>query len=87
MNASDVAVAELAIAPGDLAGDGAPSAALREGPVRIRHLGMTPSVHPEAYVAPTAVLSGQVSVGGRLFTRAQVEPCISSVIACRQLLL
>jgi len=24
---------------------------------------MTPSVHPEAYVAPTAVLSGQVSVG------------------------
>ena len=63
MNASDVAVAELAIAPGDLAGDGAPSAALRGGPVRIRHLGMTPCVHPEAYVAPTAVLSGQVSVG------------------------
>jgi hypothetical protein len=63
MNASDVAVAELAIAPGDLAGDGAPSAALRGGPVRIRHLGMTPYVHPEAYVAPTAVLSGQVSVG------------------------
>jgi len=31
--------------------------------VRIRHLGMTPLVHPEAYVAPTAVLSGQVSVG------------------------
>ena len=31
MNASDVAVAELAIAPGDLAGDGAPSAVLREG--------------------------------------------------------
>ena len=29
----------------------------------IRHLGMAPSVHPEAYVAPTAVLSGQVSVG------------------------
>jgi len=24
---------------------------------------MTPSVHPDAYVAPTAVLSGQVSVG------------------------
>jgi carbonic anhydrase/acetyltransferase-like protein (isoleucine patch superfamily) len=63
MNASDVAVAELAIAPGDLAGDGAPSAALRRGPVRIRHLGMTPYIHPEAYVAPTAVLSGQVSVG------------------------
>ena len=31
--------------------------------MRIRHLGMTPLVHPEAYVAPTAVLSGQVSVG------------------------
>ena len=29
----------------------------------IRHLGMAPSVHPDAYVAPTAVLSGQVSVG------------------------
>ena len=31
--------------------------------MRIRHLGMAPSVHPEAYVAPTAVLSGQVSIG------------------------
>jgi carbonic anhydrase/acetyltransferase-like protein (isoleucine patch superfamily) len=31
--------------------------------MRIRHLDMTPSVHPEAYVAPTAVLSGQVRVG------------------------
>jgi carbonic anhydrase/acetyltransferase-like protein (isoleucine patch superfamily) len=36
---------------------------VRAGPVLIRHLGMAPSVHPEAYVAPTAVLSGQVSVG------------------------
>ena len=25
--------------------------------MRIRHLGMTPLVHPEAYVAPTAVLA------------------------------
>jgi carbonic anhydrase/acetyltransferase-like protein (isoleucine patch superfamily) len=29
----------------------------------IRHLGMAPSVHLKAYVAPTAVLSGQASVG------------------------
>jgi carbonic anhydrase/acetyltransferase-like protein (isoleucine patch superfamily) len=36
---------------------------VRAGPVLIRHLGMAPSVHPEAYVASTAVLSGQVSVG------------------------
>jgi carbonic anhydrase/acetyltransferase-like protein (isoleucine patch superfamily) len=28
----------------------------------IRHLDMTPSVHPEAYVAPTAVLSGDVRI-------------------------
>jgi carbonic anhydrase/acetyltransferase-like protein (isoleucine patch superfamily) len=53
----------LTTAPGDLAGDGAPSAALRGEPVRIRHLGGAPWVHPDAYVAPTAVLSGQVSVG------------------------
>src|SRR5437764_12043696 len=31
--------------------------------MRIRHLGKAPSVHPEAYVAPTAVLSGEVVVG------------------------
>jgi carbonic anhydrase/acetyltransferase-like protein (isoleucine patch superfamily) len=31
--------------------------------VRIRHLGLAPSVHPEAYVRPTADLSGQVNVG------------------------
>src|SRR3984885_16276063 len=31
--------------------------------MRIRHLDMVPSVHPEAYVAPTAVLSGEVRVG------------------------
>jgi carbonic anhydrase/acetyltransferase-like protein (isoleucine patch superfamily) len=33
------------------------------GLMRIRHLEMVPSVHPEAYVAPTAVLSGEVRVG------------------------
>jgi carbonic anhydrase/acetyltransferase-like protein (isoleucine patch superfamily) len=31
--------------------------------MNIRHLGMAPSIHPEAYVAPTAVLSGEVSIG------------------------
>ncbi len=31
--------------------------------MEIRHLESTPSVDPEAYVAPTAVLSGQVRVG------------------------
>lgn len=33
------------------------------GWVRIRHLGNGPDVHPDAYVAPTAVLSGDVRVG------------------------
>jgi carbonic anhydrase/acetyltransferase-like protein (isoleucine patch superfamily) len=31
--------------------------------MKIRHRETTPSVDPEAYVAPTAVLSGQVTVG------------------------
>jgi carbonic anhydrase/acetyltransferase-like protein (isoleucine patch superfamily) len=31
--------------------------------MKIRHRETAPSVHPEAYVAPTAVLSGQVTVG------------------------
>ena len=33
------------------------------GRMEIKHREITPSVHPDAYVAPTAVLSGQVSVG------------------------
>jgi len=36
---------------------------VHSGQMRIQHLGMAPSVHPEAYVAPTAVLSGDVRVG------------------------
>jgi carbonic anhydrase/acetyltransferase-like protein (isoleucine patch superfamily) len=36
---------------------------VHSGQMRIRHLGMAPSVHPEAYVAPTAVLSGDVRIG------------------------
>ena len=41
----------------------APSAVVHSGLVEIRHRDNTPSVHPDAYVAPTAVLSGQVQVG------------------------
>jgi len=48
---------------GSAAGDTAPRARARGGPMMIRHLGMAPSVHPGAWVAPTAVLSGQVSIG------------------------
>src|SRR5258708_27068881 len=33
------------------------------GEMRVRHLDMVPSVHPEAYVARTAVLSGEVRIG------------------------
>ncbi len=33
------------------------------GWVEIRHSDNTPAVHPDAYIAPTAVLSGQVRVG------------------------
>jgi carbonic anhydrase/acetyltransferase-like protein (isoleucine patch superfamily) len=64
MNPTDATVAELATTQGgSTSGDGARGAAVRTGPVRIRHLRGAPWVHPDAYVAPTAVLSGQVSVG------------------------
>jgi carbonic anhydrase/acetyltransferase-like protein (isoleucine patch superfamily) len=56
MNATNAAVAELA------AGS-PPGARVHSGHMRIRHLGQEPSIHPEAYVAPSAILSGQVSVG------------------------
>jgi carbonic anhydrase/acetyltransferase-like protein (isoleucine patch superfamily) len=36
---------------------------VHSGLVEIRHRESTPSIDPEAYVAPTAVLSGQVRVG------------------------
>src|SRR5262249_56528503 len=55
---------ELAAAPaGTMAADSPPGTAVHAEPVTIRHRGFAPSVHPDAYVAPTAVLSGQVSVG------------------------
>jgi carbonic anhydrase/acetyltransferase-like protein (isoleucine patch superfamily) len=64
MNASDATVTQLATAPtGTTTAGRPPDAAVDAGPVRIRHLGGAPWVHPDAYVAPTAVLSGQVSIG------------------------
>ncbi|HEX6853985.1 MAG TPA: acyltransferase [Streptosporangiaceae bacterium] len=64
MNVTDVLQTEPAtIQSGSAAGDNAPDARARSGHMTIRHLGMTPSIHPDAYVAPTAVVSGQVSIG------------------------
>ena len=62
MNATDVLQTEpAAMHSRDAAGDNAPHA--RSGHMTIRHLGMIPSIHPDAYVAPAAVVSGQVSIG------------------------
>ena len=62
MNAGHAPLAGLdAALGGSLAADRPPATPVGVGPVRIRHLGVAPSVHPEAYVAPTAVLSGQVA--------------------------
>src|SRR5256885_15426999 len=64
MNASDATVTDLATAASrSMAGDYPPGARGRTGPMTIRHLGVAPSIHPEAYVAPTAVVSGQGSIG------------------------
>jgi carbonic anhydrase/acetyltransferase-like protein (isoleucine patch superfamily) len=64
MNASDATVTDLATAASrSMPGDYPPGARGRTGPMTIRHLGVAPSIHPDAYVAPTAVVSGQVSIG------------------------
>jgi carbonic anhydrase/acetyltransferase-like protein (isoleucine patch superfamily) len=64
MKPTDATVAELATAPSaSMAKVSLPSAQVRSGHMEIRHRGFAPSVHPGAYVAPTAVLSGQVSIG------------------------
>jgi carbonic anhydrase/acetyltransferase-like protein (isoleucine patch superfamily) len=67
VNATDTTVTDLATAPtaptGTMAVGSPPGTAVRAGPMTIRHRGLAPSVHPDAYVAPTAVLAGQVSVG------------------------
>ena len=69
MNATDVLLTEpAAIQGGSAAGDSAPYARARGSHMMIRHLGMVPSIQPDAYVAPTAVLSGQSMpwvIGGR----------------------
>jgi carbonic anhydrase/acetyltransferase-like protein (isoleucine patch superfamily) len=63
MNAADVLQTEpAAMHSGSAAGDNAPYPRAGGSHMMIRHLGMAPSVHPDAYVAPTAVLSGQVSI-------------------------
>ena len=46
-----------------MAGVNLSGARVRSGHIKMRHLGKVPSVHPKAYVAPTAVLSGEVSIG------------------------
>jgi carbonic anhydrase/acetyltransferase-like protein (isoleucine patch superfamily) len=64
MNATDALLTESTVMHnGSAAGDNAPSARARGRHLTIRHLGMVPAIHPDAYVAPTAVLSGQVSIG------------------------
>jgi len=64
VNATDITVAELATAPtGTTTAGSPPGTRVRAGSMTIRHLGGSPWVHPDAYVAPTAVLSGQVSIG------------------------
>jgi carbonic anhydrase/acetyltransferase-like protein (isoleucine patch superfamily) len=64
VNATDTTVTEPATTPpGTLAADRPSGTTGHVGPVTIRHRGCAPSVHPDAYVAPTAVLSGQVSIG------------------------
>ena len=64
MNATDTIMTEPAATPaGTMAAGCPPAAGVRAGPMTIRHRGVAPSVHPDAYVAPSAVLSGQVSVG------------------------
>ena len=64
MNTTNAILAEPATGPaGSLAAGNPPSAPVHSGPMTIRHLDREPSIHPQAYVAPSAVISGQVSVG------------------------
>jgi carbonic anhydrase/acetyltransferase-like protein (isoleucine patch superfamily) len=63
-NATIVTLAQMAAAHGgSMAGGDLSGARVRSGHIKMRHLGKVPSVHPKAYVAPTAVLSGEVSIG------------------------
>jgi UDP-3-O-[3-hydroxymyristoyl] glucosamine N-acyltransferase len=49
--------------PSGSAAGSAANAVVHSGLMEIRHRDNTPSVDPGAYIAPTAVLSGQVRVG------------------------
>ena len=61
---TDAILAEPATGPaGSLAAGNPPSARADSSPMTIRHLGREPSIHPQAYIAPSAVISGQVSIG------------------------
>ena len=60
MNATDVLQTEPAALPsGSAAGAAAPYARARSTQMTIRHLGMVPSIHPDADVAPSAVVSAR----------------------------
>ena len=60
MNATDVLQTEpAAMQSGSAAGDDAPDARARSTHMTIRHLGMVPSIHPDADVAPSAVVSAR----------------------------
>ena len=64
MNITDTIVAGQPNGPaGSPAAGSPPSARVYSGPMTIRHLGREPSIHPQAYVAPSAVISGEVSIG------------------------
>jgi carbonic anhydrase/acetyltransferase-like protein (isoleucine patch superfamily) len=64
MSVTVPAVTKLAtVRNGRITADSLPGTQVGARQPRIRHLGLAPSIHPDAYVAPTAVLSGQVSIG------------------------
>src|SRR5262245_15706787 len=75
MNTTDVTVADLATTSTDsMAADTAAGAGVRAGPVMIGHPGMAPPIHPGAYTAPTAVLSGAPPRQPAASDRAPAEP-------------
>ena len=64
MDTTNAVLAQPATGPaGSPAAANPPSAPVHTGPMTIRHLGREPSIHPQAYVAPSAVISGEVSIG------------------------
>jgi carbonic anhydrase/acetyltransferase-like protein (isoleucine patch superfamily) len=64
VDTTNAVLAQPATGPaGSPAAANPPSAPVHTGPMTIRHLGREPSIHPQAYVAPSAVISGEVSIG------------------------